>query len=333
MRRLVLRKETEGLKGSFFSIAVAAALLLLPSLALGVDSGFDGGRLDYTVKFNGKQVDWHTFAFFMLPGQTEEIRVLGINGQAVEIETSGAAELVALGVGHWRFRAPETPGLHPISIRPAGHLPMTLNVVTKVPTEAKENGSLNGYRIGRYPQRPLRDDPIYLPPAGKIEVTPDMLGMPVSPHFTLGQFLCKQQPDHWPKYLVLREGLIAKLEVILAEVNARDIRTDTFAILSGHRTPWYNNAIGNSLFSRHVWGGAADIFIDNNGDGRMDDLNGDGTVDVRDAQVLIDIIETLYRDGELEDRPGGLGLYGPRPHRGPFVHVDARGHPARWAFP
>ena len=314
------------------SLILIATLLLLPSFALALDGPFDDGRLDYAVKFNGKQVDWHTFAFFMLPGQSEEIRVIGTNGQSVEIDAAGG-ELVPLGQGHWRFRAPEAPGLHPIRIRPAGHAPMTLNVLTKVPTEAKENGSLNGYRIGQYPEQPLRGNPIYLPPPGKIEVTPDMLDIPISPHFTLGQFLCKQQPDHWPKYLVLREALIAKLEVILAEVNARGIRTDTFAILSGHRTPWYNNAIGNSMFSRHVWGGAADIFIDNTGNGRMDDLNGDGRVDARDAQVLIDIIEDLYREGELEDRPGGLGLYGPRPHRGPFVHVDARGHEARWAFP
>jgi len=320
------------LKSSFLLIAVAATLFLQPSFAQGPDAPFDDGRLDYSVKFNGKQVDWHTFAFFMLPGQTEEIRVLGTNGQAVEIEASGG-ELVALGKGHWRFRAPDTPGLYPIRIRPAEHAPMTLNVLTKVPIEAQANGSLNGYRIGEYPERPLHDNPIYLPPQGKIEVTPDMLDIAISPHFTLGQFLCKQQPDHWPKYLVLREPLIAKLEVILAEVNARGIRTDTFAILSGHRTPWYNNAIGNSLFSRHVWGGAADIFIDNSGDGRMDDLNGDGKVDVGDARILIDIIEELYRNGPLEDRPGGLGLYGPRPHRGPFVHVDARGHQARWAFP
>ncbi len=308
------------------------ALHLLPPVALALDAPFDDGRLDYTVKFNGKQVDWHTFAFYMMPGQAEEIRVLGIDDQPIRIEASGG-ELAALGSGRWRFTAPETPGLHPIRIEPAEHAPMTLNVLTKVPTDEKRNGNLNGYRIGEYPDEPLRGNPIYLPPPGKIKVTPDLLDLPISPHFTLGQFLCKQQPDHWPKYMVLREGLIAKLEAILAEVNAQGIRTDTFAILSGHRTPWYNNAIGNSLFSRHVWGGAADIFIDTNGDGRMDDLTGDGQVDARDAEVLIDIIETLYRDGELEDRPGGLGLYGPRPHRGPFVHVDARGHEARWAFP
>lgn len=306
--------------------------LLTPLMAQAVEQSFDSGQLDYSVQFNGKRVDWQTFAFYLLPGQSEEIRVIGAPAQSVEIDVAGG-ELETIGPGHWRFRAPTEPGLFPILIKPAGHSAMTLNVLTKVPTEEKENGWLNGYRIGRYPDRPLRDNPIYLEPPGKIEVTRDLMDLPVSPNFTLGQFVGKQQPDHWPKYMILREGLIAKLELILAEVNARGIRTDTFAILSGHRTPWYNNAIGNSLFSRHVWGGAADIFIDNNGNGRMDDLNGDGKVDVADAQLLIDIIEDMYREGRFGELQGGLGLYGPRPHRGPFVHVDARGHEARWAFP
>jgi len=30
---------------------------------------------------------------------------------------------------------------------------------------------------------------------------------------------------------------------------------------------------------------------------------------------------------------GGLGIYGPKPHRGPFVHVDVRGFRARWTKP
>ncbi|MGY6554979.1 MAG: hypothetical protein ACXIUM_10710 [Wenzhouxiangella sp.] len=305
---------------------------LLPVMAQALDRPFDAGRLDYSVQFNGKRVDWHTFAFYLLPGQSEEIRVIGAETQPVAIDISGG-ELEAIGPGHWRFRAPETPGLYPIRIAPAGRSPMTLQVLTQVPLEEKADGWLNGYRIGQYPDRPLRDNPIYLAPPGKIEVTQELMDLPVSPNFTLGQFVGKQQPEHWPKYMILREGLIAKLELILAEVNARGIRANTFAILSGHRTPWYNNAIGNGLFSRHVWGGAADIFIDNSGNGRMDDLNGDGQVDVGDAQLLIDIIEDMYRDGRFGELQGGLGLYGPRPHRGPFVHVDARGHEARWAFP
>ena len=38
--------------------------------------------------------------------------------------------------------------------------------------------------------------------------------------------------------------------------------------------------------SRHQFGDAADIIIDDNKDGRMDDLNRDGRVDVADADVI-----------------------------------------------
>lgn len=322
----MIRRKFKPLKTAAF----IAALLLLPWTGLAAD--FDAGRLDYSVQFNGKSVDWHTFAFFVMPGETVDLRALLPEDRPVTIETSGG-ELSELDDRGWRWRAPEEPGLYPMHIQPEGSPGMTLNVLTQVAADQVEGGWLQGYRVGQYPDQPLRGNPIYLPPPGKIQVTPELLDLPISPHFTLGQFIGKQQPDHWPKYMVLREALVAKLEIILAEVNARGFRADTFSVLSGHRTPWYNNAIGNGLFSRHVWGGAADIFIDTTGDGRMDDLNGDGKVDVKDAQLLLGIIEDLYRSGEHRHLHGGLGLYGPRPHRGPFVHVDARGHEARWSVP
>ena len=47
--------------------------------------------------------------------------------------------------------------------------------------------------------------------------------------------------------------------------------------MSGYRTPFYNRSIGNQTrFSRHVYGDAADIYADDDGDGKMDDLDGDG---------------------------------------------------------
>ncbi|MCC5866392.1 MAG: hypothetical protein JJU31_14810 [Wenzhouxiangella sp.] len=313
-------------------ILLVAALLLTIPFTPNLSAGFEDGRLDYTVQFNGKRVDWHSFAFFVMPGEITPLRVLGQPDAEVTVTATGG-ELSLIGDRRWQWQAPDEPGLYPITIQPADGRPMTLNVLTKVPSSEVEDGWLGEYRIGEYPVKPLRGNPIYLPPPGKIEVWPEMMELPVSPNFTLGQFLCKQQPDHWPKYLVLREALVAKLEIILAEVNRRGIHTDSFVIMSGHRTPWYNQAIGNGRFSRHVWGGAADIFIDTNGDGRMDDLNGDGRIDMRDAQILLDIIEDLYETRKHQRLHGGLGLYGPRPHRGPFVHVDARGHEARWTVP
>jgi len=103
--------------------------------------------------------------------------------------------------------------------------------------------------------------------------------MPVSPHFKLGQFLCKQ-PGGFPKYLVLDEILVLKLELILEELNRRGHAADTLHIMSGYRTPYYNKAIGNVDYRRHLWGKAADIFIDAApADDMMDDLNRDGAVD------------------------------------------------------
>ena len=292
---------------------------------------FDAGTLDYRVTFGGKTIAWREFAFYVMPGDTLPLKVHGDGGSEVAVRHDGGRlDMQSAHQGVWI--APDQSGLYTLTIQPQGAESMRLNVLVKVPL-ATGPEELNGYRIGRYPDQPLRGNPIYLPPPGLVEVTPELIDLKISPHFTLGQFLCKQQPDHWPKYLVLREALVAKLELILAEVNRRGIRTDSFVVMSGYRTPWYNRAIGNGRYSRHVWGGAADIYIDTNGDGRMDDLNGDGRSGLRDARLLLGIIEDLYEIGEYSHLHGGLGLYGPRSHRGSFVHVDARGHEARWELP
>jgi hypothetical protein len=288
--------------------------------------------LDYELSFNDMRINWNAFSFSVMPGQVHDLEVHMNAGQPVEV-TASAGELNRVGPMEWNWRAPAQPGPLTIAIRPENADAAILHVFVKVPLATVADGYLNGYRLGTYPDSPLRNNPIYLPPPGLIEVHPYMLDLPVSPHFTLGQFLCKQQPDHWPKYMVLRESLIAKLEFILAEVNQRGIRTDSFFIMSGYRTPWYNQTIGNVPYSRHIWGGAADIFIDTTGDGRMDDLDNDDQIDRHDARILLSIINDLYETGRLERLRGGLGLYGPRPHRGPFVHVDTRGQEARWEIP
>lgn len=310
-----------------FMLCFSAAPLYAQSKA--VEVAFDPGTIDYDVRFDGLQVRWNRFAVFVMPGEVSELEL----GQEPFGVTASAGTLERIAPGRWRWTAPGQAGLARLSIAPASGPPTTLNVIVQVPAGKAVDGYLNGYRIGAYPQTALRGNAIYLPPPGFIQVHPDMLDLAVSPHFTLGQFLCKQQPDHWPKYLVLREELVVKLEIILAEVNRRGIRTDTLHVMSGYRTPWYNRSIGNVPYSRHVWGGAADIFVDTDGDDRMDDLNHDGRVGTRDARVLLGIVNDLYRAGRFERLVGGLGLYGPRSHRGPFVHVDARGEAARWETP
>ena len=101
--------------------------------------------------------------------------------------------------------------------------------------------------------------------------------------------------------------------------------------MSGWRSPDYNRSIGNktSVF-RHLYGDAADIFIDEDKDGYMDDLNGDGKIDIGDAKALQSLAQSLSINSEGKWIQGGLASYRKNEFHGPFVHVDARGYPARW---
>ena len=77
-----------------------------------------------------------------------------------------------------------------------------------------------------------------------------------------------------------------------------------------------------------MYGGAADIYVDADGNGSMDDLDGDGRVTVRDAGWLAGLaarVESAY-----PEVTGGIGIYRATAAHGPFVHVDVRGTPARW---
>jgi peptidase M15-like protein len=223
----------------------------------------------------------------------------------------------------WRWTAPGTPGLHPIAVVSSDQRDsITIQAFVLVPYSQLKGEYLNGYRIGRYPARPLRGLEIYRPPAGFVEVTRANENTFVSPHFQLKQFLCKQGGTY-PKYVVLNEALLQKLEDLLARVNAAGYSVTTFHVMSGYRTPAYNRALGNVLYSRHTFGAAADVFIDENHDGRMDDLNGDGRSDSRDGKLLYSLFETAGVQG-------GMGEYAPTRAHGPFVHVDVRDRRARW---
>ena len=129
---------------------------------------------------------------------------------------------------------------------------------------------------------------------------------------------------------MLREKLLYLLEDLLLEIQGNGYSIETFGFISGYRTPYYNRKIGNVKYSRHVYGDAADIFIDGDGDGRMDDVNADGVVDRGDIQLFYDIANRFKDARTASDYVGGLGLYKNNARHGGFVHVDTRGYRARW---
>jgi hypothetical protein len=241
-----------------------------------------------------------------------------------------AGRLVPLGTRRWAWTAPPAPGLYPIQVVAAnGGDSVTLQAFVVVPYDRLQGDLLNGYRIGRYPEQPLRGLSGYGPPTGFVEVTPENEGVLISPHFRLKQFLCKQ-PAGSRKYVVLNDRLPLALEYVLQLVNEAGYRASTLHVMSGYRTPAYNRSLGDARYSQHQWGAAADIFIDENGDGRMDDLNGDGRSDRRDAEVLYRLIDSAAARPEARGLIGGLGKYSSTAAHGPFVHVDVRERTARW---
>jgi hypothetical protein len=268
---------------------------------------------------------------YLQPGERLPLEVLHDSRTARFRVTAREGETSQVDERAWQWTAPAKAGLYPVTVaREDARERMTLNVFVMVPLGQLRDGALNGYGIGSYPEIPLRGLPVYLPPAGFVEVTPDNRKTPVAPHFLLEQFLCKQSGGP-PRYVVLRELFLLKLEALLREVNARGHHCDSFHIMSGYRTPRYNSAIGNVRYSRHQYGDAADLFIDANPrDGVMDDLDGNGRIDLNDAGVLYDIIEKFDLDPANRVYLGGLGKYGSTASHGPFVHTDVRGFRARW---
>ena len=250
-------------------------------------------------------------------------------GTSLEFSSGLAAESAAAPL------APESPGVWSVAVRVGNAIkPLTnFRVITLKPFSDKERGRIGLYYLGNWPyERGRARQPRYANPAGFIEVTPENQNTYVSEHFRLRDFLTKDQPNVWPKYLVLDTKLLDKLELLLADLESRGVRTAGVRVMSGFRTPQYNasggDPNGRSGISRHMYGDAADIFIDSDGNGTMDDLDGDGRVTIRDARVIEAATDRVERAHPA--LVGGVGVYPGTGSHGPFVHIDVRGYRARW---
>ena len=222
-----------------------------------------------------------------------------------------------------------TPGVH--ILRDSARSPL-FTFITLRPFSDKVKGRVGTYLMGYWPfeRRRVRSEE-YANLDGFIEVTRDNQDTQVSEHFRLRDFLTKDQRDVWPKYLVLDTKLIDKLELMIEDLVGRGYDVRHVSVMSGFRTPNYNRkgvGRGRADASRHQYGDAADVFVDNDRNGRMDDLNRDGRVDTRDARVLLQAVDRV--EAEYPALVGGAGVYAATRAHGPFTHIDARGSRARW---
>ena len=123
--------------------------------------------------------------------------------------------------------------------------------------------------------------------------------------------------------LLLNDGqiVLSVLEIVATEVRCKVVRGGVLSNRKGLNK-------GRATLSRHQYGDAADVWVDNDGDWYMDDLNGDGRRDTRDARVILSAMEAVERTHP--ELAGGGGIYGDNGAHGPFIHIDVRGKRARW---
>jgi len=253
---------------------------------------------------------------------------------AHEAESLGAT-LDSLAVDSARVPlAPEESGVWSTAIRVGNVLKQVadFSVITLTPISERRRGRIGLYYIGTWPTERGRPRSGYATPSGFIEVTPENQDTPLSDHFTLGDFLTHDQPNVWPKYLVLDLRLVDKLELVLQDLEEHGYATGGVHVMSGFRTPQYNvrggDPRGRATLSRHMYGDASDIFIDNDGNGWMDDLNHDGKLNINDAEVILAAVDRVEQ--EHPGLVGGAGVYPAESGHGPFIHIDVRGYRTRW---
>jgi hypothetical protein len=304
-------KEGAGWKARRLPAGVSVLALLA---VLGRVSGFG-------LTVDGQVYDWDVIGRFVMPGETLSLAVpdSGSPGWAVS-----AGRLVQVEPHGVNWIAPQEPGLYPIAVT-CGTAITTVNAFVKVPFDSLRGGKLNGYRIGRYPK--TNPFPSFVVPDGFIEVTEDNIDTRLSPRHTLHEFVSRQ-PGEFPKYLVLREELLLKLELLAELVKSKGHSCEKLTVFSGFRTPAFQHNRGAGRHSAHTYGGAADIYVDSDGDGRMDDLTGDGLSGSRDSKLLASYVDEL--EAKHPELVGGCGWYRSTRSFGAFVHTDTRGEAMRW---
>lgn len=272
-----------------------------------------------------------------LRGESGAVRYAPVlPGEPIVEDAPGAAQAVIEGESRPDFTAPEKTGIYDLAIglNRAVRAIEDISIVTLVPRTEKRGGRIGTYQLGSWPWESggTPRSASYAPPDGFIEVTPQNQDFDVSEHFKLRDFLTKDQKNVWPKYLLLQPRLVDKLELTIQELERQGVRVDHVHVMSGFRTPLYNHSGGNTAgranLSRHMYGDAADVYVDNNRDGQPDDITGDGRVTTSDAERFAQAAELVER--QHRSVIGGIGVYSACCGHGPFTHVDVRGFRARW---
>ena len=163
----------------------------------------------------------------------------------------------------------------------------------------------------------------YGPPAWRAEALPAGVDFFLSPEVPFDAFR-SQDGDPW---FTAAPAALDLFGAVVDAIEGRGVPRGAVRVISGYRSAAHNRGVDGSARSRHRFGDAIDFVVDADGDGRWDDADGDGDVDGDDLWPVAMIVEGLQ--ASVPAWAGGCGLYLSDTTLG-SVHVDTRGHRARW---
>jgi hypothetical protein len=308
-------------------------ILVLVVLSFSVNTAaFSPGHANFSIEYEGLKIPLQIFSIFVMPREEIKISIAEEDrGQMYQIELGGKTYESA---DSFTWKAHPESGHYQVIIREkngdGSASEIKINVFV-LHSRAEKNGQyLDDFRIGYYPEIPADKKEYYSKPDGFLKIDESLLEVKLTPHFNLKQFLTNQS-NELPQFIAIQESLLLKLEFFLEEVNMAGYAAKTFGIVSIYRSPYFNKKIGNNTnLSRHLFGDAADIYIDNTGNQWMDDLNGDEKSTIADSKILSDLAVKFDQKEEFSHLQGGVSSYKGNGVRGPFLHIDTRGFHVSW---
>ncbi|MFW5809789.1 MAG: peptidase M15A [Halanaerobium sp.] len=312
-------------------LSVLIIIMLVSSFSINA-AAFSNEHANFSLIYEDLEIPLKTFSIFVMPGEEIKFTIAKEDrDQTYQIELG---DKTFESDSSFTWNAQSESGHYEATIKEKNNSgdasEIKINVFVLHPREEKNGQYLDDFRIGNYPEIPEDKKEHYSKPEGFLKIEKSMLDLNLSPHFTMKQFLTNQT-EELPQFIAIQESLLLKLELFLEEVNKAGYQADTFGIVSIYRTPYFNRELGNDTdFSRHIFGDAADIYIDNDGDDWMDDLNGDGQSNKTDADVLAELAVEFDQKDKFSHLQGGVCSYKGNGVRGSFIHIDSRGFHTTW---
>jgi len=191
-----------------------------------------------------------------------------------------------------------------------GEKEIKINFLRLIPYN--EEKRIGDFYIGRYPKS--SPHPNLKKIKGFIKISPEIKDIYLTPEYQLKDFITHRNP-----YISLREELLYKLQLFTDYLRNKGIKNPKLKIYSAYRTPAQNYSGGGGRNSCHIYGGACDIGLD---------LDGNGRIELKEKKILYNYANE-FEEYLKEEKPkliGGLGYY----KRKPFIHMDVRGEKERW---